>query len=234
MVDLGPFKQKVDDGLPLRKTALAALGTILDVAPEHVDMATLAPPLGAALDDVADVQQICHQVVVKVAASPLHQSGVRASLDLLADPLRTLLDKTLKSIAKKLKEGTGGPELERQNDLVNSITPPLPHDVSVPDFLTTGLKHARWTKLSRISALFDRKTCKFPTLISTFTLLPSIAPFSRSLVHQVRSALRAYLALDAAADEDAAAAAPKFRGLKEVVAANERLRATVEQIQTEG
>jgi len=118
MVDLGPFKQKVDDGLPLRKAALAALSTILDVAPEHVDMATLALPLSAALDDVADVQQICHQVVVKVAASPLHQSGVRASLDLLAEPLRVLVDKTLKSIAKKLKEGTGGPEMERQNDLV--------------------------------------------------------------------------------------------------------------------
>jgi hypothetical protein len=40
--------------------------------------------------------------------------------------------------------------------------------------------------------------------------------------------------LDAAADDDAAAAAPKFRALKEMVAANDRLRATVEQIQTEG
>jgi hypothetical protein len=119
MVDLGPFKQKVDDGLPLRKAALAALSTILDAAPEHLDMAALAPPLAAALDDVPDVQQLCHQIVAKVAASPLHQSGVRASLDALAEPLRNVVDKTLKSIAKKLKEGTGGPELERQNDLVN-------------------------------------------------------------------------------------------------------------------
>jgi len=61
-----------------------------------------------------------------------------------------------------------------------------------------------------------------------------VVAFAFFFTRQVRSALRAYLALDAAADEDATAAAPKFRGLKEIVAANERLCATVEQIKTEG
>lgn len=45
MVDLGPFKQKVDDGLPLRKAALATVNTILDTMPERFDVAAFVEPL---------------------------------------------------------------------------------------------------------------------------------------------------------------------------------------------
>lgn len=37
VVDLGPFKHKVDDGLPVRKSALICFETVLDVAGELLD-----------------------------------------------------------------------------------------------------------------------------------------------------------------------------------------------------
>lgn len=37
-VDLGPFKHKIDEGLPLRKTAFACLNTLLESVPERVNV----------------------------------------------------------------------------------------------------------------------------------------------------------------------------------------------------
>ncbi|CAM9300320.1 unnamed protein product [Heterosigma akashiwo] len=43
VVDLGPFKHKVDDGLPLRKAALAVADTVLDTLPERMDLGAFLP-----------------------------------------------------------------------------------------------------------------------------------------------------------------------------------------------
>lgn len=40
-VDLGPFKHKIDEGLPLRKAAFACLNTLLESVPEHVNVGAL-------------------------------------------------------------------------------------------------------------------------------------------------------------------------------------------------
>lgn len=39
-VDLGPFKHRIDDGLPLRKAAVACIDTFLDMLPERVNVGT--------------------------------------------------------------------------------------------------------------------------------------------------------------------------------------------------
>jgi len=119
-VDLGPFKQKVDDGLPLRKTALGCINTILETIPDQLDVGAFMDPLTKALADQADVQMLCHQVVIKVCANAMMRGAIISSLDRVVEPLRTLITKTLKSIMKKVKEGQVGTEVDRQNDLVRS------------------------------------------------------------------------------------------------------------------
>jgi cullin-associated NEDD8-dissociated protein 1 len=122
VVDLGPFKQKVDDGLPLRKVCLATINTILDSMPEQLDVAALIEPLKAGLADQQDVQVLCHQIVVKLLGNRflLVKGSILSHVEGLVLPLKSLIDKTLKTISKKLKEGSGGTEIERLNDLMRS------------------------------------------------------------------------------------------------------------------
>lgn len=111
VVDLGPFKHRVDDGLPLRKAAFAVVDTLLDVLPERLDTAAFLPRLCAGLTDHDDVQMLCHQMLGKMCVwAP---TAVLSALDALVDPL----DKT---VNKKAKDSQVGTEVERANDLVRS------------------------------------------------------------------------------------------------------------------
>ena len=51
VVDLGPFKHKVDDGLPLRKAALSCVNTILENCPQQMDAAAFMPFIALGLAD---------------------------------------------------------------------------------------------------------------------------------------------------------------------------------------
>ena len=122
VVDLGPFKQKVDDGLPLRKVALRTINTILDVMPEYLDVAAFIGPLKDGLADQQDVQMLCHQILVKICGNRLLvvQGTILSHVEELVVPLKNLIEKTLKTISKKIKEGQSGTDVERLNDLMRS------------------------------------------------------------------------------------------------------------------
>jgi len=166
-VDLGPFKQTVDDGLPLRKAALATVSTVLDAMPERFDVASFVEPLKSGLEDEKDTAMLSHQILAKVCGNPLFTACVLGCLDALVAPLLASVKKTKALMDKKLKEGqAGGTEVERLNDYV-------------------------------------------------------------------RSCVRAFLAVDAIATEDAVASSAQFKGLKELVDATESLRAMACAIKAE-
>lgn len=111
VVDLGPFKHKVDDGLPLRKAAYTCIDTLLDVLPQLVDISLLLPHLKRGLGDQDDIQLLSHQILIKICR--VQPGSVVGALDTLLEPI----DKTL---SKKVKEDQVGPEVERIKDLIRS------------------------------------------------------------------------------------------------------------------
>jgi cullin-associated NEDD8-dissociated protein 1 len=111
VVDLGPFKHKVDDALPLRKAAYACADTLLDVLPQHLEVAAFFPYLQLGLKDHDDVQTLCHQIVIKICV--IKPGVVVGSLDMVLEPLE-------KTVNKKIKEDQVGTEVERAKDLIRS------------------------------------------------------------------------------------------------------------------
>merc|ERR1719409_1276964 len=62
-VDLGPFKHKVDDGLPLRKFAYTVCTSLLAAYPEQVATPAIVDLVLQGLGDSEDVQVICCQLL---------------------------------------------------------------------------------------------------------------------------------------------------------------------------
>merc|ERR1712014_516495 len=62
-VDLGPFKHKVDDGLPLRKFAYTVCTSLLAAYPEQVASPAIIDLVLQGLADSEDVQVICCQLL---------------------------------------------------------------------------------------------------------------------------------------------------------------------------
>ena len=79
-VDLGPFKHKVDDALPLRKTALSIVATCLEKCPSCIDIPAFMPVLAMAMADVEDIQLQAHQIVISMCSrQPMYLVAVADS-----------------------------------------------------------------------------------------------------------------------------------------------------------
>lgn len=111
VVDLGPFKHKVDDGLPLRKAALTCCESILIAIPETIDSVVLMNQLVLMLaENKEELNLHCHQVIGKLCTkSP---TSVLFKLDDLVDPLEKAITKSLPKETAAGKEGAG-PEADR-------------------------------------------------------------------------------------------------------------------------
>ncbi len=53
-VDLGPFKHKVDDGIPIRKAAFGLIDTMLEKLPEKLEVAEATTVTIKGLEDSAE------------------------------------------------------------------------------------------------------------------------------------------------------------------------------------
>ncbi|KAI9905503.1 hypothetical protein PsorP6_013666 [Peronosclerospora sorghi] len=124
VVDLGPFKHKVDDGLPLRKAAYSCVDTLIQVLPQQIDISLFFDQLKRGLADQDDIQMLSHQILIKICH--IQPRSIVGALD----PLVELLEKT---INKKVKEDQVGPEVERVKDLIRSALRALDAISALPD-----------------------------------------------------------------------------------------------------
>jgi len=110
ILDLGPFKHKVDDGLPLRKAAFQCLETLLDVAPHRLDLSEFIKKIQIGLVDHDDIQIVTYQILYNMAQ---YHGGK------LLEVLDELPNQIMKGVKNKLKEAKGN-EPERAKDVLRS------------------------------------------------------------------------------------------------------------------
>eukprot|EP00557_Chaetoceros_sp_GSL56_P008397 CAMPEP_0176506252 /NCGR_PEP_ID=MMETSP0200_2-20121128/16933_1 /TAXON_ID=947934 /ORGANISM="Chaetoceros sp., Strain GSL56" /LENGTH=1457 /DNA_ID=CAMNT_0017905869 /DNA_START=20 /DNA_END=4393 /DNA_ORIENTATION=- len=110
VVDLGPFKQKVDYALPIRKAALSIFSTCLDKCPQVMDVRGFMPILALALGDSEDVQLQAHQILLSNGSR--YPNEIFAFVDSFVEPLEKTMNKKMGN--KK------GAELERATEWVKS------------------------------------------------------------------------------------------------------------------
>ena len=124
VVDLGPFKHTVDDGLELRKAAFECCDTLLDAClpadslangGESVSGCTsgYVAALVTGLGDHYDVKMVSHALLAKLATRP----GASA---VLLQRLKELVDPMGKTLTAKLKGDAVKQEIDRNEDLVRS------------------------------------------------------------------------------------------------------------------
>lgn len=112
-VDLGPFKHKVDDNLPLRKVSLTCVETVLDAMPDRVDVPALMLIMPLLLTDKDEIKLQSHQILCKLASfSP---TAVVGFVELLVEPLDKIVNKKINKDAM-----AAGPETERAFELIKS------------------------------------------------------------------------------------------------------------------
>merc|ERR1719145_72242 len=109
-IDLGPFKHKVDDALPLRKASLSVFSTCLEKCPSSLDIPAFMPVITKALGDVEDIQLQTHTIIIAMCAR--HPIPVVAAADSFVAPLE-------KTVNKK-KGSKTGTELERVYEWIKS------------------------------------------------------------------------------------------------------------------
>lgn len=143
VVDLGPFKHKVDDGLPLRKAAYSCVETLVQVLPQQLDISLFLDQLKRGLGDQDDIQMLSHHILIKICN--VQPGSIVSALDLLVEPLE-------KTINKKVKEDQVGPETERVKDLIRSALRALDAISAVRDAdshprLNTVMNNVRKSKM---------------------------------------------------------------------------------------
>lgn len=140
-IDLGPFKQKNDLCLPLRRLSLDCICSVLQLAPQEIDVSKLLEALPLLLKDEESIRLYAHKVVVKL--SELFPAVVLSKIVLLIEPFQ-------RTIPSKAPENKKGVELERALEVVRSavktvyVVDSIPGSEFVPQWVEflVGVKSA--------------------------------------------------------------------------------------------
>jgi len=97
-VDLGPFKHKVDNGIPIRKAAFGLIDTMLDKIPEKTDINQTLDVVVKGLDDPAEecMIQCLHTLGRLLSIAP---GAVTSSIESIVEAFEKQFGKNLKMIS---------------------------------------------------------------------------------------------------------------------------------------
>ncbi|KAJ1553245.1 Cullin-associated NEDD8-dissociated protein 2, partial [Cladochytrium tenue] len=112
VVEMGPFKHRVDDGMEARKSAFECMYTLLEKCLARIELSAYVDRVLAGLSDPAqDIKELNHLVLQRLAR--VAPAALTARLDEAAGPLREAVDAKPKSNAVKQ-------EIEKVMELVRS------------------------------------------------------------------------------------------------------------------
>jgi cullin-associated NEDD8-dissociated protein 1 len=104
-VDLGPFKHKVDDGLPLRKFAYTVCTSLLAAYPEQVASPALIDLVLQGLADNEDVQVICCQLLQDFCSWNFALFRIIGRIGDLVEPFDRCIMRCIKQVQAKQQVG---------------------------------------------------------------------------------------------------------------------------------
>jgi len=104
-VDLGPFKHKVDDGLPLRKIAYLVSCSLLAAYPEQVASPALIDLVLQGLGDNEDVQVICGQLLQDLCSWNFALFRIIGRIGDLVEPFDRCIMRCIKQVQSKQQVG---------------------------------------------------------------------------------------------------------------------------------
>ncbi|KAJ3191342.1 Cullin-associated NEDD8-dissociated protein 1, partial [Irineochytrium annulatum] len=112
IVEMGPFKHTVDDGLDARKSAYECMFTLLETSLAGIDVFSFLDHVVNGLTDASqDIKTLCHLMLQRLAV--LSPTVLVARLDVTIAPLKEIINTKPKGNAVKQ-------EIEKLNDLVRS------------------------------------------------------------------------------------------------------------------
>jgi len=104
-VDLGPFKHKVDDGLPLRKFAYTVCTSLLSAYPEQIASPALIDLVLQGLADNEDVQVICCQLLQDLCSWSFALFRIIGRIGDLVEPFDRCIMRCIKQVQAKQQVG---------------------------------------------------------------------------------------------------------------------------------
>lgn len=99
IVEMGPFKHRVDDGLDIRKTAYECMHTLLDTCLKEIEIHEYLRRVLGGLSDEEEVKKLCYLMLVKL--SQIAPTAVTQRLDDSVQAFTETLKTTLKESAVK-------------------------------------------------------------------------------------------------------------------------------------
>lgn len=114
VVQMGPFKHNVDDGLEIRKSAYETLYALLETAFARlgpIEVSDCFERIVAGITDEHDIRILCNLMLTKLMVTAPEQ--VHSRLDAIATNFRTVLmvkpkDNAVKQEVEKIQEGAKG------------------------------------------------------------------------------------------------------------------------------